>query len=105
MIYYFRNGLSKEEVYKKLKLKIEYQAFKRFNTTCYNTIQNCLYVLYYSNSFEDAIRKTIYLGGDTDTNACIVGSLAESIYGIDEELIMLANNKIPEEFVKKLKMN
>ena len=74
MIFYFRNGLSRDEVYQKLNIKIEYHPFKKFNTTCHETIGNCLYALYNSKSFEDAIRKTISMGGDTDTNACIVGS-------------------------------
>jgi ADP-ribosylglycohydrolase len=104
MIYYFRNGLSKEEVFKKLNIKIEYKPFDKFNTTCYETINNCLYVIYNSYSFEDAIRKIIYLGGDTDTNACIVGSVVESIYGIDDYLIEQANEKIPDCFVRELKM-
>ena len=52
--------------------------------------------------FEDAIRKTIALGGDTDTNACIVGSMAEAEYGISDELIEIANSKIPNDFVSVL---
>ena len=34
MIYYFRNGLSIEEVYKKMKLQAKYQPFTKFNMTC-----------------------------------------------------------------------
>ena len=62
-----------------------------------------LYVIYKSSSFEDAIRKTILMGGDTDTNAAIVGSVAEAIYGIEDELISKAEKKIPEDFVKILR--
>ena len=45
-----------------------------------------LYVFSLSNDFEDAIRKAISVGGDSDTIACIVGSLAESYYGIPKDL-------------------
>ena len=31
--------------------------------------------------FEDAIRNAISLGGDSDTLACIAGSIAEAFYG------------------------
>jgi len=31
--------------------------------------------------YEDAIRKTISLGGDADTLACITGGIAEAFYG------------------------
>ena len=68
-----------------------------------NLIQNCLYSLYISNNFNDAIKKTIEMGGDTDTNACIVGSLAEALYGIDNSLKLQAEAKLPKEFVKILK--
>ena len=102
MIYYFRNGMSKNDVYKKLGIKLEYKPFTKFNTTCSETFGNCMYVLYNSNSFEDAIRKTIIMGGDTDTNGAIVGSVAEAIYGIDEKLIEDANKKLPKKFVRLL---
>lgn len=103
MIYYFRNGMTKEEVYSKLRLPIMYQPFLKFNTTCKETLNNCLYAIYKSESFEDAMRKTLLMGGDTDTNCCIVGSVAEALYGIDniqrEEVI----KKLPNEYVKTLK--
>jgi len=102
IIFYLRNGLSKEDIYNKLNIKLKYTPFKKFNLTCNETIDNCLYVFYHSTSFEDAIKKTIYLGGDTDTNACIVGSMAEAAYGINDNLVDEVNNKIPIEFKKIL---
>ena len=104
IIYYIRNGLSLNEIYTKLNISLKLTSFTKFNTACNETIDNCLYVLYNSGCFEDAIRKIISLGGDTDTNACIVGSMAEALYGIDNELIIRANSKLPNEFVKVLKL-
>lgn len=98
IIYYGRLGMSKEEIISKLINPLDYQKFNKFNTTCSETLPNCLYALFSSNSFEEAIRKIISFGGDTDTNACIVGSMAEALYGIDERLILLAKEKIPDEF-------
>lgn len=102
IIYYLRNKISLDTIYKKLNIKLKYEPITRFNYTCEETIDNCLYVLYNSKSFEDAIKKAVELGGDTDTNACIVGSMAEALYGINDELINKANDKIPEEFKKVL---
>ena len=34
-----------------------------------------------STSYEDAIRNAVSLGGDSDTLACITGSIAEAYYG------------------------
>ena len=98
IIFYLRMGLSKEEIYNKLQIKLKYKPFKKFNVTCNETIDNCLYTFYYSTGFEDAIRKAVFLGGDTDTNACIIGSMAEAEYGVSNELIEVVNNKIPDEF-------
>lgn len=102
VIFYLRKGLSKEEIYDKLKIELKYSHFEKFNVTCNETIDNCLYAFYYSNSFEDAISRSIYMGGDTDTNACIVGSMAEALYGVSDELIEQVNKKIPYEFQKIL---
>lgn len=98
MIYYFRNGLTKEEVYKKLNLLVKYEPFTKFNMTCSETIGNCLYAIYNSTSFEDAIRKTLLMGGDTDTNCCIVGSVAESLYGMSETQKEEALIGLPDQY-------
>lgn len=98
IIFYLRKGLSKNEIYSKLGIELKYKPFKKFNLTCGETIDNCLYVFYHSTGFEDAIRKAVYMGGDTDTNACIVGSMAEAAYGISDDLIEALNKKIPDEF-------
>ena len=103
MIYYFRNGLSKEEVFHKLNFSVKYEPFKKFNSRCSDTIGNCLYAIYNSNSFEDSIRKTLLMGGDTDTNCCIVGSVAESLYGMTDSQEKDAISNLPKDYVKVLK--
>ena len=40
-----------------MELLVKYEAFLKFNTTCKETLNNCLYAIYTSISFEDAIRK------------------------------------------------
>lgn len=102
IIYLARKGYKKEEITKKLKLNYTYSAFEKFNSTCYKTISNCLYAVFTSNSFEEAVMKVITFGGDTDTNACIVGSMAEALYGVNDCLIEQAKRKIPKTFVKKI---
>lgn len=102
MIYYFRNGMTKLDVYKKLQVAIKYEPFNKFNITCHETLNNCLYALYNSNSFEDAIRKTLLMGGDIDTNCCIVGGLAEALYGMNDEEITAAKANLPNNYLKIL---
>lgn len=102
IIYLARKGYLKEDIIEKLRLNYTYSPFQKFNNTCYKTIDNCLYALFTSNGFEEAIIKIISFGGDADTNACIVGSMAESLYGIDGHLIEEVKQKIPKTFVKKI---
>lgn len=102
IIYYARSGMKKEEIIYMLTKSLKYQPFTKFNTTCNETLPNCLYALFSSNSYEEAIKKVISYGGDTDTNACIVGAMAEALFGIGENLISLANQKLPTEFVNIL---
>lgn len=104
IIYLSRIGASKKDIIDYLNINLKYQVFKTFNSTCDATIDNCLYALFTSNNFDESILKVISYGGDTDTNACIVGSMAEAMYGIDNSLIMQAKEKIPDAFAKKLEL-
>lgn len=100
IIFFARKGLSKTEIIDKLNLSIKKPTITKFNYTCFETIDLCLYSVFNSTSFEDSIRLALSFGGDTDTNACIVGSMAEAMYGIDEELRKKALLKLPNEFLK-----
>ena len=102
IIYSSIHGMPKEELQKKYKKYINYHDFEHFNSTCYETLNNCLYALFSTNCFEDAIKEVISYGGDTDTNACIVGSMAESMYGVPNYLIEEARSKLPSEFIELL---
>ena len=99
IIFYARHGLNKIQIMQKLGITaVSYKPFTRFNKTCYETIDNCLYAFFTSNNFEDALRIVLSMGGDTDTNAAIVGSMAEALYGVPEYYINVARKKIPPRF-------
>lgn len=102
MVFYLRNGIKKEKAMRMLKISPNYISFKRFNMTCEETFNNCMYVLSVSSSFDKAVINAVEMGGDTDTNAAIVGSMAEALYGIDNTIIEKATEKLPEEFIKIL---
>lgn len=65
--------------------------------TCQGSVPQAICAFLESTSFEDAIRKAISLGGDSDTQACITGSIAEAYYGLtydDEDKVL---SYLPEE--------
>ena len=52
-----------------------------FNETCQRTVPEAIVAFLDSESYEDAIRNAISLGGDADTLACICGGIAHAFYG------------------------
>lgn len=103
IIFYARKGFSKQEIIKKLDIKISKPKLKKFNYTCAETINVCLYAFFNSNNFEESIKLVLSFGGDTDTNACIVGAMAEAMFGVPEYLKEKALSKLPLDFVRILK--
>ena len=61
-------------------------VINRFDETCQGTVPVALWIIGISDNYEDAVRKAISLGADADTLGAIVGSIAEVIWGIPEEL-------------------
>ncbi|HEU4652791.1 MAG TPA: ADP-ribosylglycohydrolase family protein [Steroidobacteraceae bacterium] len=52
-----------------------------FDVSCQGTVPESLIAFLESDSYEDAIRNAISLGGDSDALACITGGVAEAFYG------------------------
>ena len=53
-----------------------------------------------SDSFEDAVRNAISLGGDSDTLAAIAGPIAEAMHGIPAEIQTEAESRyIPADIL------
>lgn len=111
-IYLARKGLNrgqiKEIISTKFNYKLDYNLDELrkeylFDGT-YKVVPLCIYISLTSNSFEESIRKSISIGGDTDTIACIVGSISEALFGIPDKYIDKAYKKLPDNFVKLLKL-
>ena len=69
----------------------------RFDETCQGTVPVALWIIGESTSFEDAVRKAVSLGADADTLGAIVGSIAEAIWGIPEEMRQNALEYLPSD--------
>jgi len=93
-IYMAKKRASKEEIrqeinenYYNLNFTIdEIRDTYEFNETCQETVPQAIVAFLESNSFEDAIRTAISVGGDSDTLAAITGSIAEAYYGTPEDI-------------------
>lgn len=97
-IFLAKTGASKEEIrqhiteqYYPLDFTIDsIRPTYRFNATCQKTVPQAIEAFLEANSFEDAIRTAVSVGGDSDTLAAITGSMAEAYYGVPQELYAAA---------------
>jgi len=53
---------------------------------CMDALSMALHIVYYTESFKEAILRAVNLGGDADTVAAIVGMIAGAVYGYQGEL-------------------
>lgn len=91
--YMARTGCSKEEIRQVIqrdyyplnftldKIRPTYQ----FNEICQDSVPQAIQAFLESTSFEDAIRNTISIGGDSDTLGAITGAIAEAFYGVPQK--------------------
>lgn len=91
-IYLALNGASKEEIKQRIEkdyysLNFNYEDLRanyRFEVSCQETVPQAIYCFLISNSFEDALRTGISIGGDSDTLCAILGGIAEAYYPKEE---------------------
>ena len=88
------NKKSKEEIKKYIeenyyKLDFNYEELKEkyyFNETSQNTVPQAIYCFLISTDFEDCVRTSVSIGGDTDTLCAISCAIAQAYYGIPENI-------------------
>ncbi len=85
-----RNGRSKGEIRDAISGSFGYDLARsvdeirptyEFDESCQRTVPEAITAFLESESWEDAVRNAISLGGDSDTLACITGGIAEAFYG------------------------
>lgn len=68
-----------------------------FDVTCQGCVPLAFSIVDDSHSFEDAIRNAVAYGGDSDTLAAIVGSMAEALWGVPDDIRDAALAYLPRE--------
>ena len=89
-----RKGKSKEEIRQFVEANFyaldftldEIRPAYGFDESCQGSCPQAIEAFLEGDSFEDVIRKAISIGGDSDTIAAMAGAIAETYYGIPEEL-------------------
>jgi len=108
-----RQGDSKDEIRTNLTASFFYDLNRtieeirpsyQFDVSCMGSVPEAIIAFLESTDFESAVRKAVSLGGDTDTQACIAGAIAEAYYqSIPSMIITEVERILPENLWKILK--
>ena len=88
------------------QLDYDYQTLiknYKFDVTCQGTIPVAIYCFLISSSFEDCLRTTISIGGDSDTLSAISCSIAEQFYGIPFKIKEKALEFLDKDLLEDIK--
>lgn len=88
-IFLARTGSTKDEIFKFIEETFSYNMRESidsirqhytFDVSCQGSVPQAIRAFIESDGYEDAIRKAISIGGDSDTIACIAGGISEAFY-------------------------
>lgn len=100
-VFLARKGSSKEEIRRYVEDTFSYDLERtldeirpgyRFDVTCQGSVPEAIIAFLESEDYEDAVRKAVSLGGDSDTIACMTGGIAQAYY-----------RHIPDRIMKKVR--
>lgn len=120
-IHLARKGADKTQIRDEIETRFGYALHRtldeirphyKWDSTCPGSVPESIIAFLESVDFESAVRHAILLGGDADTMAAIVGSIAEAYYGVPEEIVNEVRKRLPadlldvvEEFQEKALRN
>ena len=104
-VYYARIGKSKEFIADYVKryydIDFDYKELKEdydFDGSCQGTVPQAVFCFLISNDFEDCIRTSVSIGGDTDTLTAISCAIAHAYYKkIDTDIIQKTFDRLPKD--------
>lgn len=96
-IHLARQGMDKEKIKQHISQEFGYDLDRRldqirpgysFDVTCPGSVPEALICFLQAEDFEQALRNAVSLGGDSDTQACIAGAVAEAYFqGVPREIL------------------
>ncbi len=106
-IFLARTSTGREDLRKRIQEQFGYDLERTvndirpgytFDVSCQGTVPEALIAFLDSDSYEDAVRNAVSLGGDSDTLACITGGIAEAFYGgVPTEIQAKVQDLLPSE--------
>ena len=92
-VFLARTGSSKAELQRYIEKTFGYDVSTplklirptyKFDATAQGSVPQAIRAFLEADSFEQAVRNAVSLGGDSDTQGCIAGAIAEAFYGVPD---------------------
>lgn len=103
------NGASKDEIKSFIESRFNYDLSRRyddiqpsyqFDVTCEGSVPESIICFLESDGYEDAVRRAVAMGGDSDTMAAIAGSIAAPFYGgVPDNIIAECEKRLPSDMI------
>lgn len=74
----------------------------KFEVSCQKSVPEAICCYLNSDSYEETIRKAVLLRGDTDTQACMAGAIAAADWGIPDDIVAEAMDRLPADLLNIL---
>lgn len=112
-VYLARKGAGREDIRQTLADRFDYDLQRRLDTirphytfrvSCQESVPEALICFLDSIDFESAVRNAVSLGGDSDTQACIAGGVAEAFYGpLPDRIRREVSRRLPDAFLETIR--
>lgn len=108
-IFLSRKGKSKEEIKEYIEKEFGYdldttldeiRPAYSMDESCQRSVPQSIRAFLEGSDYESTVRLAVSIGGDSDTIACIAGSIAEAYYGMPDDLKSEALNRLDEKLKK-----
>jgi ADP-ribosylglycohydrolase len=108
-VYLARTDHTKSEIKTEISDRFHYDLSRsidnirpdyRFDISCQGTVPEAITAFLESENWEDAVRKAISLGGDSDTIGCITGAISQGFYkSIPRKIVASVKKRLPADFL------
>jgi ADP-ribosylglycohydrolase len=108
-VFLARTGHGKEAIRGRIAERFDYDLRRTvaairpgygFDISCQGSVPEALIAFLDGESYEEAVRNAVSLGGDSDTLACIAGGVAEAFYGgVPDDIRTRAEALLPPDLL------
>ena len=112
-VYLARTGVTKGDIRREIsgrfgydldrtiaEIRPKYRIGVQMDMTCEGSVPEAILAFLDGLSYEDAVRLAVSLAGDSDTQACIAGGVAQAYYGgVPDEITAEVRRRLPPDML------